>query len=140
MMVLYISFIYANVCTCCCFYAYLYHCPIGNKKVLFIIFAIFFTGIARSFTVLFIWISSPTPSSRNVPKCCYLVECCVWQSGAVLDPAFGGILLGKLGITNAFIIIIIFGHCYILLLKLKRNQYNMYQKRGKYFLKVYHKD
>ena len=109
MMVLYIS-LYTLMCAILLFFTHTSTIiSLGNKNVLLIIFAaIFFTGIARSFysPASFGLVAQLIP--REMYQNAVIWSSAAWQSGAVLGPALGGILLGKLGITNAFTIILIF--------------------------------
>jgi MFS family permease len=81
---------------------------IGTQKVVISIFIlIFLTGIARSF-------AGPASfglSAQIIPKEVYQSaitwSSAAWQSGAVLGPALGGLLLGKSGITVTFAVIIL---------------------------------
>ncbi len=81
----------------------------GKQQVVMLIFAvIFLTGIARSF-------SGPASfglAAQIVPREAYQSSITwsssAWQLGAVLGPAVGGMLLGKLGITITFFFIVVF--------------------------------
>jgi MFS family permease len=76
--------------------------------VLLIFFIIFFTGIARSFSGPASFGLAAQIVPREVYQSSITWASAAWQSGAVLGPAVGGILLGKLGITYTFAIIVIF--------------------------------
>ena len=79
-----------------------------DKVVLLIFFIIFFTGIARSFSGPASFGLAAQIVPREVYQSSITWASAAWQSGAVLGPAVGGILLGKLGITYTFAIIVIF--------------------------------
>jgi MFS family permease len=81
----------------------------GKQAMVISIFVIIFlSGLARSF-------SGPASfglAAQIIPKEVYQSaitwSSAAWQSGAVLGPAIGGLLLGKLGITTTFGVIITF--------------------------------
>ena len=79
-----------------------------DNVVLLIFFIIFFTGIARSFSGPASFGLAAQIVPREVYQSSITWASAAWQSGAVLGPAVGGILLGKLGITYTFAIIVIF--------------------------------
>lgn len=79
-----------------------------NNVVLLIFFIIFFTGIARSFSGPASFGLAAQIVPREVYQSSITWASAAWQSGAVLGPAVGGILLGKLGITYTFAIIVVF--------------------------------
>lgn len=79
-----------------------------DKVVLLIFFIIFFTGIARSFSGPASFGLAAQIVPREVYQSSITWASAAWQSGAVLGPAVGGILLGKLGITYTFAIIVVF--------------------------------
>jgi len=82
---------------------------IGKDNVVFLIFfVIFFTGIARSFSGPASFGLAAQIVPREVYQSSITWASAAWQSGAVLGPAVGGILLGKLGITYTFAIIVVF--------------------------------
>lgn len=81
----------------------------GKDNVVIAIFIIIFiTGIARSFAGPASFGLSAQIIPREVYQSAITWSSSAWQLGAVLGPAVGGILLGKLGITYSFSIIIIF--------------------------------
>lgn len=81
----------------------------GIQKIVILIFiVIFLTGIARSFSGPASFGLSAQIIPREVYQSAITWSSAAWQSGAVLGPAVGGILLGKLGITYTFGIIIFF--------------------------------
>ena len=81
---------------------------IGKEHIVILIFIIIFlTGISRSF-------SGPASfglSAQIIPKEVYQSaitwSSSAWQSGAVLGPAVGGLLLGKTGLTTTFAVIVL---------------------------------
>ncbi|MBK9792254.1 MAG: MFS transporter [Sphingobacteriales bacterium] len=79
-----------------------------DNVVLLIFFIIFFTGIARSFSGPASFGLAAQIVPREVYQSSITWASAAWQSGAVLGPAVGGILLGKLGITYTFAIIVVF--------------------------------
>lgn len=79
-----------------------------DNVVLLIFFVIFFTGIARSFSGPASFGLAAQIVPREVYQSSITWASAAWQSGAVLGPAVGGILLGKLGITYTFAIIVVF--------------------------------
>lgn len=79
-----------------------------NNVVILIFFIIFFTGIARSFSGPASFGLAAQIVPREVYQSSITWSSAAWQSGAVLGPAVGGILLGKLGITYTFAIIVLF--------------------------------
>jgi MFS family permease len=87
---------------------------IGKENVVILIFfIIFFTGIARSFSGPASFGLAAQIVPREVYQSSITWASTAWQSGAVLGPAVGGILLGKAGITFTFGIIVVFSmHCH----------------------------
>ena len=82
---------------------------IGKENVVILIFfIIFFTGIARSFSGPASFGLAAQIVPREVYQSSITWASTAWQSGAVLGPAVGGILLGKAGITFTFGIIVVF--------------------------------
>ena len=82
---------------------------IGKENVVILIFfIIFFTGIARSFSGPASFGLAAQIVPREVYQSSITWASTAWQSGAVLGPAVGGILLGKAGITITFGIIVVF--------------------------------
>ncbi|HPN18252.1 MAG TPA: MFS transporter [Chitinophagales bacterium] len=82
---------------------------IGKENVVILIFfIIFFTGIARSFSGPASFGLAAQIVPREVYQSSITWASSAWQSGAVLGPAVGGILLGKAGITFTFGIIVVF--------------------------------
>jgi MFS family permease len=82
---------------------------IGKENVVILIFfIIFFTGIARSFSGPASFGLAAQIVPREVYQSSITWASTAWQSGAVLGPAVGGILLGKAGITITFSIILVF--------------------------------
>ncbi len=82
---------------------------IGKQNAVILIFIIIFlTGIARSFSGPASFGLSAQIIPREVYQSAITWSSAAWQSGAVLGPAVGGILLGILGITYTFGIIVIF--------------------------------
>jgi MFS family permease len=82
---------------------------IGKENVVILIFfIIFFTGIARSFSGPASFGLAAQIVPREVYQSSITWASTAWQSGAVLGPAVGGILLGKAGITITFSIIVVF--------------------------------
>jgi MFS family permease len=79
-----------------------------DNVVILIFFIIFFTGIARSFAGPASFGLSAQIIPREVYQSAITWSSSAWQLGAVLGPAVGGILLGKLGITYTFAIIVTF--------------------------------
>lgn len=79
-----------------------------SNVVLLIFFIIFFTGIARSFSGPASFGLAAQLVPREVFQSSITWSSAAWQSGAVLGPAVGGILLGKAGITVTFGIIVLF--------------------------------
>ncbi|MFN8281786.1 MAG: MFS transporter [Chitinophagales bacterium] len=79
----------------------------GKQIITYLIFGvIFITGIARSFSGPAAFGLSAQIIPREVYQSAITWSSSAWQSGAVLGPAIGGLLLGKLGISTTFIIII----------------------------------
>lgn len=82
---------------------------LGKNNIVIIIFIIIFiTGIARSFSGPASFGLSAQIIPRDVYQSAITWSSSAWQLGAVLGPAVGGILLGKLGITYTFATIVIF--------------------------------
>lgn len=82
---------------------------LGKENVVILIFfVIFFTGIARSFSGPASFGLAAQIVPREVYQSSITWSSTAWQSGAVLGPAVGGILLGKAGITITFSVIVIF--------------------------------
>ncbi|MBK9329684.1 MAG: MFS transporter [Sphingobacteriales bacterium] len=81
----------------------------GNQKVVILIFlVIFLTGIARSFSGPASFGLAAQIVPREVYQSSITWSSSAWQLGAVLGPAVGGIMLGKLGITVTFFFIVLF--------------------------------
>jgi MFS family permease len=81
----------------------------GKQQVVKLIFVvIFLTGIARSFSGPASFGLSAQLIPREVYQSAITWSSSAWQSGAVLGPAVGGILLGKMGITVTFFVIVVF--------------------------------
>ncbi len=81
----------------------------GNRKVVLLIFVvIFLTGIARSFSGPASFGLAAQIVPREVYQSSITWSSSAWQLGAVLGPAVGGIMLGKLGITVTFFFIVLF--------------------------------
>lgn len=102
--------LYTLMCALLLFFtsSYSIHTIGKNDVIILIFFIIFFTGIARSFAspATYGLIAQVVP--REVYQSAITWSSAAWQSGAVLGPAFGGIFLGKLGITTTFSIIVVF--------------------------------
>lgn len=82
---------------------------IGKQSVVFLIFSIIFTsGIARSFAGPASFGLQAQIVPREVYQSAITWSSSAWQSGAVLGPAVGGLLLGKAGITITFAFIVFF--------------------------------
>lgn len=82
---------------------------VGKYQIVKLIFVvIFLTGIARSFSGPASFGLSAQLIPREVYQSAITWSSAAWQSGAVLGPAVGGILLGKLGITITFGVIVTF--------------------------------
>ena len=82
---------------------------LGTQTVVILIFIIIFlTGIVRSFSGPASFGLSAQIIPREVYQSAITWSSAAWQSGAVLGPAVGGILLGTLGITYTFGIIVFF--------------------------------
>lgn len=81
---------------------------IGKQHIVTIIFVvIFLTGIARSFAGPASFGLAAQIVPRDVYQSAITWSSSAWQLGAVLGPAIGGLLLGKLGITFSFSVIVI---------------------------------
>lgn len=81
----------------------------GKDNVVLLIFLfIFLTGIARSFAGPASFGLSAQIIPKNVYQSAITWSSSAWQSGAVLGPAVGGLLLGKFGLSVTFIVIIVF--------------------------------
>lgn len=81
----------------------------GKQKVVMLIFlVIFLTGIARSFSGPASFGLAAQIVPREVYQSSITWSSSAWQLGAVLGPAVGGIMLGKLGITVTFFFIVLF--------------------------------
>ena len=82
---------------------------IGKQQVVMLIFiVIFLTGIARSFSGPASFGLAAQIVPREVYQSSITWSSSAWQLGAVLGPAVGGMLLGKLGITITFFFIVVF--------------------------------
>ena len=82
---------------------------IGKQNAVIIIFVvIFITGIVRSFSGPASFGLSAQIIPRDAFQSAITWSSAAWQSGAVLGPAVGGILLGTIGITYTFAIIVFF--------------------------------
>ncbi|MDB5226343.1 MAG: transporter [Bacteroidota bacterium] len=82
---------------------------VGKQNVVILIFLfIFLTGIARSFAGPASWGLSAQIIPKEVYQSAITWSSSAWQSGAVLGPAVGGLLVGTFGLTVTFGVIIIF--------------------------------
>jgi MFS family permease len=107
MLITFVS-IYTIMCVFLLIITHAQFATIASKHtiVLLMFGIIFITGIARSFSGPASFGLSAQIIPREVYQSAITWSSSAWQSGAVLGPAVGGILLGKLGITTTFIIII----------------------------------
>ena len=107
MLITFVS-LYTIMCVCLLIITHAQFATIASKHtiVLLMFGIIFITGIARSFSGPASFGLSAQIIPREVYQSAITWSSSAWQSGAVLGPAVGGILLGKLGITTTFIIII----------------------------------
>lgn len=81
---------------------------IGKENVVILIFIIIFlTGIARSFSGPASFGLAAQIVPREVYQSAITWSSSAWQSGAVLGPAIGGLLLGYMGITYTFTVIVV---------------------------------
>ena len=109
---MYILYISMYTLLCIALLIFTHHSAVaylGKQKVVMIIFLIIFlTGIARSFAGPASFGLAAQIVPREVYQSAITWSSSAWQLGAVLGPAVGGMLLGKLGITTSFSIIVIF--------------------------------
>ena len=81
---------------------------IGKENVVILIFIIIFlTGIARSFSGPASFGLAAQIVPREVYQSAITWSSSAWQSGAVIGPAIGGLLLGYMGITYTFSVIVV---------------------------------
>ncbi|SDJ91642.1 Predicted arabinose efflux permease, MFS family [Catalinimonas alkaloidigena] len=80
-----------------------WHARLGTAPIYL---AIFFTGLARGFI-------SPANfalMSQLIPRAIYLNattwNSSVWQLGTIIGPALGGVLIGAMGATNSYLVVI----------------------------------
>ena len=109
MLVSFIS-LYASMCVCLLLLTHKSMVNIiGQHHVVLLIFVtIFITGIARSFASPASFGLAAQLVPREVYQSSITWSSAAWQSGAVIGPALGGILLGKMGVTFTFSLIIFF--------------------------------
>ena len=109
---MYILYISMYTLLCIALLIFTHHSTVaylGKQKVVMIIFLIIFlTGIARSFAGPASFGLAAQIVPREVYQSAITWSSSAWQLGAVLGPAVGGMLLGKLGITTSFSIIVFF--------------------------------
>jgi MFS family permease len=81
---------------------------LGKENVVILIFVIIFlTGIARSFSGPASFGLAAQIVPREVYQSAITWSSSAWQSGAVIGPAVGGLLLGYMGITYTFTVIVV---------------------------------